>query len=123
MRKTIRNVTIVVPVLITSCHVSLYPKTGPAAAQAMTVRTAMPNVVGLAEAFAVHRAKAGNHAIDFLMLIGPSWKLYVLLPGFMRGASGPLGLAIAWINQPTHIGSKNTLNATRNCPLTLIADI
>jgi hypothetical protein len=33
MRKTARNVTIVVPVLITNCHVSSNPNTGPLAAQ------------------------------------------------------------------------------------------
>jgi hypothetical protein len=54
---------------------------GPVAAQAMTITTAMPNVAGLAEAFAVHLAKAGNHAIDFLMLISPSLELYVLYQG------------------------------------------
>ena len=33
MRKTIRKVTMVVPVLMTSCHVSEKPKSGPVAAQ------------------------------------------------------------------------------------------
>jgi hypothetical protein len=37
MRKTIRNVTMVVPVLITSCHVSENPKNGPEIAQTTTV--------------------------------------------------------------------------------------
>jgi hypothetical protein len=36
MRKTIKNVMMVVPVLITSCHVSLKPKIGPVTAQ-MTI--------------------------------------------------------------------------------------
>jgi hypothetical protein len=36
IKKTIKNVTIVVPVLITSCHVSENPNTGPEAAQTMT---------------------------------------------------------------------------------------
>ena len=33
IRNTIRNVTIVVPVLMTSCHVSLKPNSGPVTAQ------------------------------------------------------------------------------------------
>src|SRR5687767_5461908 len=40
MRKTIRNVTIVVPVLITSCHVLEKPNRGPLAAQSTTTATA-----------------------------------------------------------------------------------
>ena len=37
MRNTIRNVTIVVPVLMTSCHVSENPNKGPLAAQTTTI--------------------------------------------------------------------------------------
>jgi hypothetical protein len=47
MRKTIRKVTIVVPVLITSCQLSEKPKSGPTTAQAMTVPAAMVNAGGL----------------------------------------------------------------------------
>ncbi len=47
-----RKVTIVVPVLITSCQVSLKPKTGPVAAQITTMATAVANVAGFPDAFA-----------------------------------------------------------------------
>jgi hypothetical protein len=40
MRNTIRNVTIVVPVLMTSCHVSENPKIGPVMAQMTITPTA-----------------------------------------------------------------------------------
>ena len=46
MRKTIRKVTMVVPVLITSCQVSLKPKIGPASAQIRTMATASTKVTG-----------------------------------------------------------------------------
>src|SRR5262245_11329742 len=44
MRKTIRKVTIVVPVLMTSCQVSEKPKRGPVAAQIRTMPRARKNV-------------------------------------------------------------------------------
>jgi hypothetical protein len=40
MRNTMRNVTIVVPVLITSCQVSEKRKIGPVSAQTKTTRNA-----------------------------------------------------------------------------------
>jgi hypothetical protein len=43
IKKTIRNVTTVVPVLITSCHVSEKPNIGPVAAHTSTIKTARPN--------------------------------------------------------------------------------
>src|SRR5262245_18575790 len=42
MRNTIRNVTIVVPVLMTSCHVSEKPKYGPVTSQTTTASAARP---------------------------------------------------------------------------------
>ena len=47
MANTMRNVTIVVPVLITSCQVSEKPKSGPMAAQTMTTSAAAPIVQGV----------------------------------------------------------------------------
>src|SRR6476660_1762768 len=44
MRNTIRNVTMVVPVLITSCHVSENPKSGPLTAHTRTMPAAVMNV-------------------------------------------------------------------------------
>src|SRR4030095_7210293 len=46
MRKTIRNVTIVVPVLMASCQVSLYRKNGPVTSQASITATAPAKVRG-----------------------------------------------------------------------------
>jgi len=46
IRNTIRKVTIVVPVLITSCHVLEKPKTGPVIIQAKTARQASKKVTG-----------------------------------------------------------------------------
>src|SRR3972149_393597 len=57
MRNTMRKVTIVVPVLMTSCHVSLKWKIGPVAIQAMITRTAMPKVPGWPVARAIPLAR------------------------------------------------------------------
>lgn len=48
-----RNVTIVVPVLITSCHVSEKPKNGPDTAQRKTAATQQIKARGLPVARAV----------------------------------------------------------------------
>src|SRR5215204_2525451 len=58
IRKTIRNVTIVVPVLITSCQVSEKLKNGPLAAQRRTTSTQAANVQGLPVARATQDAKS-----------------------------------------------------------------
>src|SRR5260370_1152032 len=47
MRNTIRKVTIVVPVFITSCQVSEKWKSGPVRPQTSTIRTATPKAVEL----------------------------------------------------------------------------
>src|SRR5574338_273384 len=57
MRNTMRKVTIVVPVLMTSCQVSLKWKSGPLTAHATITKTAMPKVTGCPEARAVALAK------------------------------------------------------------------
>jgi hypothetical protein len=69
MRKTMRNVMIVVPVLITNCHVLLKPKSGPVIAQTMMMPAAPAKVAGRPEAFAVHLAKLVNQEVDFVGLI------------------------------------------------------
>jgi hypothetical protein len=46
IRNTIRKVTIVVPVLMTSCQLSLQPNTGPSSAQRTTVATALEKPSG-----------------------------------------------------------------------------
>lgn len=44
IKKTIRNVTIVVPVLMINCHVSEYRNMGPVIAQTSTIIAASKNV-------------------------------------------------------------------------------
>jgi len=63
MRNTIKNVTMVVPVLMTSCQVSLYSKRVPVAAHATTIRTAAMKTTGLPQVVAALRAKASNHSL------------------------------------------------------------
>jgi hypothetical protein len=46
-RKTIKKVMIVVPVLMTSCHVSLNPNKGPVTSQTRMTLTAKAKVRGL----------------------------------------------------------------------------
>lgn len=52
MRKTIRKVIMVVPVLMISCQVSEYPANGPAIAQMITMRQQQTNVIGWPAAWA-----------------------------------------------------------------------
>src|SRR5439155_19326741 len=47
IKNTIRNVTMVVPVLITSCQVSEYPNIGPVTAQTAMMSNARMNAHGL----------------------------------------------------------------------------
>jgi hypothetical protein len=46
MRNTIKNVTIVVPVLITNCQVSEKPKKGPLTAQTITTTVQIKKALG-----------------------------------------------------------------------------
>ena len=57
IRNTMRNVMIVVPVLITSCHVSLKPNMGPVTAQTTMIVTAVTKANGCPVAQAAHFAK------------------------------------------------------------------
>jgi hypothetical protein len=72
MRKTIKKVMIVVPVLMTSCQVSLNPKSGPVTAHATTTETAIRNVTGLPVTLAVNFAKRENQDFDLVGLINHS---------------------------------------------------
>ena len=60
MANTIRNVTIVVPVLMTSCQVSENPNSGPVIAHTMTTEQAVTNAAGVPVARDVQRAKRVN---------------------------------------------------------------
>jgi hypothetical protein len=57
MRNTMRKVTMVVPVLITSCHVLLKPKSGPVIPQATMIATATRNALGVPARFEVNLVK------------------------------------------------------------------
>jgi hypothetical protein len=78
MRKTIKKVMIVVPVLITSCQVSLNPNSGPVTAHAATTETAIMNVNGLPVILAVNFAKRENQDFDLVGLIGHSQTFKIL---------------------------------------------
>src|SRR5437867_370944 len=69
MRNTIRNVTIVVPVLITSCHVSLKPKCRPKSAHTTIITAARMKVAGRPEMWAVHLVSRVNHVRDLVGLM------------------------------------------------------
>src|SRR6187200_2067787 len=63
MTKTMRKVTIVVPVLMTSCHVSLKWKIGPVMAHTITTRTASTSAHGVPTA-CVTRSDAARNRSD-----------------------------------------------------------
>jgi len=67
-QKTIRNVTIVVPVLMTSCQVSLNPNKGPVTAQTSTTATAKRKVAGRPE---IREAQLQASRTDCLSVEGP----------------------------------------------------
>src|SRR5215213_11093922 len=71
MRNTIRNVTIVVPVLMTSCHVSVKPNIGPVAAHETTTPIATTNASGFPDARAVHFVRRVNQLRLFVGCIPP----------------------------------------------------
>jgi len=66
MRKTIKNVMMVVPVLITSCQVSLNRNNGPVMSQSRITPTARLNVAGLPVTRAVAFANRVNRDLDFV---------------------------------------------------------
>src|SRR6202035_2862492 len=61
MRKTMRKVTTVVPVLMTSCQVSLKLKIGPVTAQVTTTAVARKKMAGFPQKSEAWRAKRPNH--------------------------------------------------------------
>src|ERR1700730_2240768 len=61
MRKTMRKVTTVVPVLMTSCQVSLKLKMGPVTAQVTTTAVARKKMAGFPQKSEAWRAKRPNH--------------------------------------------------------------
>src|SRR5688572_15050853 len=90
MRNTIRKVTMVVLVLITSCQLSLKRNMGPAASQRRTMPAAMLKAAGLPPARDVALAKRVNHVPGFVGRIGvhPTGKREMAaLPAASRPAS------------------------------------
>src|SRR5262245_24772927 len=85
MRKTIRNVTMVVPVLITSCHESLNRKSGPVIPHASTTEAARRKAAGRPVARAADFAKRVNHERDRVIVIS------VLLPAVDEVPPRPIG--------------------------------
>lgn len=69
MRNTIKNVIIVVPVFITSCHVSLNPNSGPRNAQRIMIEAAMKKVAGFPVTVAAVRANLVNKRHSIFALI------------------------------------------------------
>src|SRR4051812_19167606 len=69
MRNTIRKVTMVVPVLMISCQVSLKPKTGPLAIHSRITSAAALNAAGRPVALAVDLAKRVNQVRERVGLI------------------------------------------------------
>src|SRR5262249_17259030 len=86
IRNTIRKVTIVVPVFITSCHVSLNPNKGPVINQARITTTAIIKVTGLPLTLAVHFAKRVNHDLDFGGFITENYSA-ARIPKYFRNQS------------------------------------
>src|SRR5437762_589714 len=62
MRNTIRKVTMVVPVLMTSCQVSEKPKNGPVTAQTTTVSKASKKAMVLPVQIVAQREKRSKRA-------------------------------------------------------------
>ena len=64
-----RNVMIVVPVLMTSCQVSLKLNSGPVTAHTTITPTAIANADGVPDMCEVHLAKWLNLEVDFVAFI------------------------------------------------------
>jgi len=83
MANTIRNVTIVVPVLMTSCHVSEKPNNGPVTPHTITMATAATNANGVPAAREHQRAKRVNSEAFLLLSWVPSIDMG-MPPGCLR---------------------------------------
>src|SRR5690242_15129216 len=84
IRNTIRNVTMVVPVLITSCHVSEKWKIGPVTSQTTITITASANAHELPDQSVTAREALSSHLpIDDFGL--RPLRVYPLIPGLLHG--------------------------------------
>lgn len=66
IRNTMRNVTIVVPVLMTNCQVSVKPNSGPVPTQTTIVNPARPNVRGWPAEWAIFLAIRANAELRYV---------------------------------------------------------
>src|SRR5215212_5331299 len=89
IRKTMRKVTMVVPVLMINCQVSEYPKIGPVAAQTRITITQSANVIGRPDSFATAAAKAVNALEKTITLTPQSLKGNVMLKLVFRQEARP----------------------------------
>src|SRR5882724_1315020 len=87
IRNTIRNVMIVVPVLITSCQVSLKRNAGPKTAHAMTISVASTKVPGRPVVRAAAFANRINRERDFMEVPVPSARDSLRREGFVEEAA------------------------------------
>jgi hypothetical protein len=81
IRNTIRKVMMVVPVLMTNCHVSENPNNGPVTAQIMIVNEARTNVVARPAACEVRLATLPN---NLAIRPGAAWLSPELAAPFAR---------------------------------------
>src|SRR5512133_2351915 len=93
MRNTIRKVTMVVAVLMTSCHVSLKRKYGPNAAHPTMTADAMTKVEGRPAMWAVHFVSRVNHERDLVgLMVGGCYhsRIPTMLRNIKRGFWPPV---------------------------------
>src|SRR6476646_939728 len=90
MRKTIRNVTMVVPVLITSCQVSEKWKNGPVIAHTTTVPSASAKTQARPTSREMTFAASANSLFGVRKFLGGGTRIGVLEPFFRSGVLGML---------------------------------
>src|SRR6476659_3735342 len=91
MRKTIRNVTIVVPVLITSCQVSEKWKSGPVIAHTTTVPSASAKTQARPTSREMTLATSANSLFGVRGFLGEGTRIGVLEPFFRSELFGMAG--------------------------------
>src|SRR5262249_13697310 len=110
MRKTMRKVTMVVPVLITSCHVSENPKIGPVIPHTRTVSDAAIKAVGRPAALDVKLAMSPN---NFPTFCPPALFVVDFEPALLSLAFGMFQLLV----KPTIKRPRNRWGSDRGCAL------
>ncbi|SIT45417.1 exported hypothetical protein [Paraburkholderia piptadeniae] len=120
IRKTIRKVTIVVDVLITSCQVSLKWNIGPLTAHTMTSATAITNVAGFP---VIEERLVENFENQSLFVTGGSCRVKVipddthspaLAPKKLQGTSDGFSALARSRNEPDDFQTGNRIKGERN---------